>query len=65
MTNRQMTQMKMIIFNILCGLHCYMSVVSVSMPAELLNRIDQFADDHGYTGQIGRASCRERVCLYV
>ena len=28
-----------------------MSVVSVSMPEELLNRIDQFADDHGYTGR--------------
>ena len=51
MTNRQMTQLKMIIFNILCGLRCYMSVVSVSMPEELLNRIDQFADDHGYTGR--------------
>ena len=37
--------------NILCHLHCYMSVVSVSMPEELLNRIDQFADDHGYTGR--------------
>ena len=28
-----------------------MTVVSVSMPEELLERIDQFADDHGYTGQ--------------
>ena len=28
-----------------------MSVVSVSMPEELLSRIDQFADDHGYTGR--------------
>ncbi len=28
-----------------------MTVVSVSMPEELLNRIDQFADDHGYTGR--------------
>jgi CopG family nickel-responsive transcriptional regulator len=28
-----------------------MSVVSVSMPAELLARIDQFADHHGYTGR--------------
>ncbi|WP_424005255.1 CopG family ribbon-helix-helix protein (plasmid) [Haloarcula salina] len=28
-----------------------MSVVSVSMPEELLDRIDQFADDHGYTGR--------------
>ena len=28
-----------------------MSVVSVSMPEELLERIDQFADDHGYTGR--------------
>ncbi len=28
-----------------------MSVVSVSMPEELVNRIDQFADDHGYTGR--------------
>ena len=46
-----MTQLKMIIFNISCGLYCYMSVVSVSMPEELLNRIDQFADDHGYTGR--------------
>jgi CopG family nickel-responsive transcriptional regulator len=26
-------------------------VVSVSMPNELLNRIDQFADDRGYTGR--------------
>ncbi|ELY97799.1 CopG family transcripitonal regulator [Natrialba aegyptia DSM 13077] len=28
-----------------------MSVVSVSMPEELLNQIDQFADNHGYTGR--------------
>ena len=28
-----------------------MTVVSVSMPDELLNRIDEFADDHGYTGR--------------
>jgi CopG family nickel-responsive transcriptional regulator len=28
-----------------------MTVVSVSMPEELLNRIDQFADEHGYTGR--------------
>ena len=28
-----------------------MSVVSISMPEELLERIDQFADDHGYTGR--------------
>jgi CopG family nickel-responsive transcriptional regulator len=28
-----------------------MSVVSVSMPEELVDRIDQFADDHGYTGR--------------
>ncbi len=28
-----------------------MTVVSVSMPEELLERIDQFADDHGYTGR--------------
>ncbi|RJX50767.1 CopG family ribbon-helix-helix protein [Halonotius pteroides] len=28
-----------------------MSVVSVSMPEELLERIDEFADDHGYTGR--------------
>ncbi len=28
-----------------------MAVVSVSMPDELLDRIDQFADDHGYTGR--------------
>ncbi len=28
-----------------------MTVVSVSMPEELLNRIDGFADDHGYTGR--------------
>jgi CopG family nickel-responsive transcriptional regulator len=28
-----------------------MSVVSVSMPEELLDRIDQFADKHGYTGR--------------
>ena len=32
-------------------MNCYMSVVSVSMPEELLERIDQFADDHGYTGR--------------
>ena len=30
---------------------CYMSVVSVSMPEELLDRIDEFAEDHGYTGR--------------
>lgn len=28
-----------------------MSVVSVSMPEELLERLDDFADDHGYTGR--------------
>jgi CopG family nickel-responsive transcriptional regulator len=28
-----------------------MSVVSVSMPEELLERIGQFADDHDYTGR--------------
>ncbi|SIR66930.1 transcriptional regulator, CopG family [Haladaptatus litoreus] len=28
-----------------------MTVASVSMPEELLNRIDEFADDHGYTGR--------------
>lgn len=28
-----------------------MTVVSVSMPEELLDRIDEFADDHGYTGR--------------
>ncbi len=28
-----------------------MTVVSVSMPEELLDRIDQFAEDHGYTGR--------------
>ncbi|QCJ46184.1 MULTISPECIES: CopG family ribbon-helix-helix protein [Haloprofundus] len=28
-----------------------MTVVSVSMPEELLARIDAFAEDHGYTGR--------------
>ena len=28
-----------------------MTVVSVSMPEALLDRIDQFADEHGYTGR--------------
>jgi len=28
-----------------------MTVVSVSMPDELLERLDQFADEHGYTGR--------------
>jgi len=28
-----------------------MTVVSVSMPEELLGRIDEFADEHGYTGR--------------
>jgi CopG family nickel-responsive transcriptional regulator len=28
-----------------------MTVVSVSMPEELLERIDTFADEHGYTGR--------------
>lgn len=28
-----------------------MTVVSVSMPDELLERIDEFADSHGYTGR--------------
>lgn len=28
-----------------------MTVVSVSMPDELLERIDGFADEHGYTGR--------------
>jgi CopG family nickel-responsive transcriptional regulator len=33
------------------GSDYYMSVVSVSMPEELLDRIDEFAADHGYTGR--------------
>ena len=28
-----------------------MTVASVSMPEELLNRIDEFAEEHGYTGR--------------
>ncbi|WP_281194463.1 CopG family ribbon-helix-helix protein [Halorubrum sp. F4] len=28
-----------------------MTVVSVSMPEELLDRLDEFADEHGYTGR--------------
>ncbi|GAA0676131.1 nickel-responsive transcriptional regulator NikR [Natronoarchaeum mannanilyticum] len=28
-----------------------MTVVSVSMPEELLERIDEFSEDHGYTGR--------------
>ena len=28
-----------------------MTVASVSMPQELLDRIDEFADEHGYTGR--------------
>jgi len=28
-----------------------MSVVSVSMPEELVDRIDKFVEDHGYTGR--------------
>jgi CopG family nickel-responsive transcriptional regulator len=28
-----------------------MSVVSVSMPEELVDRIDSFAEEHGYTGR--------------
>ena len=28
-----------------------MPVVSVSMPADLIERLDEFADEHGYTGR--------------
>jgi CopG family nickel-responsive transcriptional regulator len=28
-----------------------MAVVSVSMPEALIDRIDEFADEHGYTGR--------------
>ncbi|MEZ3117527.1 nickel-responsive transcriptional regulator NikR [Halobaculum sp. MBLA0147] len=28
-----------------------MTVVSVSMPQELLDRLDEFSEDHGYTGR--------------
>ena len=28
-----------------------MTVVSVSMPESLLNRLDEFAEEHGYTGR--------------
>jgi len=28
-----------------------MAVVSVSMPDDLLHRLDEFADEHGYTGR--------------
>ena len=38
-----------------------MAVVSVSMPDRLLERIDEFADDHGYTGrsEIVREAARD------
>ena len=37
-----------------------MTVVSVSMPEDLLDRIDSFADEHGYTGrsEVVRESAR-------
>ena len=37
-----------------------MAVVSISMPDDLLERIDGFADDHGYTGrsEIAREAAR-------
>jgi CopG family nickel-responsive transcriptional regulator len=37
-----------------------MTVASVSMPEELLDRIDQFAEEHGYTGrsEVVRESAR-------
>ncbi|ERH12072.1 MAG: transcriptional regulator, CopG family protein [halophilic archaeon J07HB67] len=38
-------------FNNSAGLGCYVTVVSVSMPEELLNRLDEFAEEHGYTGR--------------
>lgn len=38
-----------------------MTVVSVSMPESLLGRIDEFADEHGYTGrsEVIREAARE------
>ena len=40
-----------------------MTVVSVSMPDELVDRIDQFAADHGYTGrsEVVREAARNRL----
>jgi len=37
------------------------TVVSVSMPEELLERLDEFADEHGYTGrsEVVREASRE------
>ena len=41
----------MLIYNSYGRPSYYMTVVSVSMPEELLDRIDSFADEHGYTGR--------------
>ncbi|EMA42104.1 CopG family ribbon-helix-helix protein [Halococcus hamelinensis] len=37
-----------------------MSIVSISMPEELVTRLDEFADDHGYSGrsEVVRQSAR-------
>src|SRR3546814_11658330 len=37
----------------------------VQAEKDLGTRLDWVAVDHFNTGQIGRASCRERVCQYV
>lgn len=38
-----------------------MSVVSISMPEAFLERIDEFADEHGYSGRSHEQSVDERV----
>jgi len=43
-----------------------MTVVSVSMPEDLLSRIDAFADEHGYTGrsEVIREACQSLLEEY-
>ena len=36
-----------------------------AVAAELAHEVWVVAPEHDQSGEIGRASCRERVCLYV
>ena len=43
-----------------------MAVVSISMPLELLDCVDEFVEDEGYTGRsaVVREACRGHLCVF-
>lgn len=44
----------------------YMAVVSISMPLELLDYVDEFVEDEAYTGrsEVVREACRGLLCVF-